>query len=71
MDRSLLLYKSALRILGAWLSTLAYHVDTFNNGTLLIHDNLQHLSRLAFILAGKYNYGIIFLYFQLDRKSVV
>ena len=61
MNRSLLLYDASLRILCRWLSALRYHVHTLYDGTVLVNEDLEHLTCLALISTGNNDNGIVFL----------
>ena len=61
MNRSLLLNNTSLRILCRWLSALRYHVHTLNDGTVLVNEDLEHLTCLALISTGNNDNGIVFL----------
>ena len=61
MNRSLLLNDASLRILSRRLRALRYHVYTFYNGTILINEDLEHLTSLALICTGNNDNGIVFL----------
>ena len=52
MNRSLLLNNTSLRILSRWLSALRNHVHTFYDSTVLLNEDLKHLTSLALICTG-------------------
>ncbi len=53
MNRGFHLDEAALRMLCAGLGSLCHHVDTFNDGTLLLHEDFEHTTLLATVFAGK------------------
>ncbi|CUQ07865.1 Uncharacterised protein [Segatella copri] len=61
MNRSLLLNNTSLRILSRWLSALRNHVHTFYDSTVLLNEDLKHLTSLALICTGNNDNGIVFL----------
>ena len=62
MNRCFNLYETALRILCTGLLALGYNVDTFNNSTLFVNEDLQNLTCFSSILAGIHINRITFLY---------
>ena len=60
MDGSLNLLEATLRILGAGLSALVDVIHSLNDSTLLLYQDLQHLTSLALVLTGQNIDGIIF-----------
>ena len=69
MNRSLHLHEASLRVLGTRLGALVDHVHTFNKCTLLVGHHLQHLTRLALVLTGQDDDGIILLNIELCHFS--
>ena len=49
----------------AWLRVLAYHVDSLNDSTVLVCDDLKHLTGLSLIVTGIHINGVTFLYMEL------
>ena len=60
MYRSLLLHDSTLGVLCAGLLALGYHINTLYDGTLLLNENLKHLTSLALVLTGQDHDCIVF-----------
>ena len=61
MYRSLLLHNTSLWVLGAGLRALRYHIGTLYDSLLLINQDFEHLTLVAFVLAGEDNHLITFL----------
>ena len=64
MDRSLLLYDTALGILGVGFGVLADHVHTFNDRALVVDKDLKHFSLLTLALACIDDHRVPFLNMQ-------
>ena len=60
MNRSLFLLYPSLRVLRIWLSMLRYHINSFDNRTIIFYEHPQDTTRLTFILAGINIYDITF-----------
>ena len=61
MNTCLLFNNTALRMFRAWFSVLAYDVDAFYDGTVLLCDNLKHFTGLTFVITGVYIDDVAFL----------
>ncbi len=67
MYPSLLFNNSALRMLRAWFCVLAHHVDSLDDGALLVCDDLKHLAGLSLVVAGIHINCVTFLYMEFSH----